>query len=97
LIAVVYSASGCGFYAPRAMMVSSLIGSNPNWLVPGFHGPGRQGFGDQLLKDHPFSLLPSTVSHHSWNLIFDADRAKGYFDDVQQERFALDPRLHRNS
>ena len=28
LIAVVYSASCCGFYAPRAMMVSSLIGSN---------------------------------------------------------------------
>lgn len=70
---------------------------NPNWLVPGSHGPGQQGFGDQLLKVHPFSLLPSTVSRHSWNLIFDADRAKGYFDDVQQARFALDPRLHRNS
>nr|WP_249218959.1 RES domain-containing protein [Loktanella sp. SALINAS62] len=69
---------------------------NPNWLVPGSHGPGQQGFGDQLLTDHLFSLLPSTVSRHSWNLIFDADRARRYFDDVRQERFALDPRLHRN-
>nr|WP_272911681.1 RES domain-containing protein [Loktanella sp. M215] len=68
---------------------------NPNWLVPGSHGPGQQSYGDQLLNAHLFSLLPSTVSRHSWNLIFDADRAKGYFEDVQQERFGLDPRLHR--
>lgn len=68
---------------------------NANWLVPGSHGPGQQAFGDQLLQDHLFSLVPSTVSRHSWNLIFDADRAAGHFDDVQQERFALDPRLHR--
>lgn len=70
---------------------------NPNWLVPGSHGPGQQGFGDQLLRDHLFALLPSTVSRHSWNLIFDADRARGLFEDVQQERFALDPRLHGKS
>lgn len=70
---------------------------NPNWLVPGSHGPGQQEFGDQLLKEHLFSLLPSTVSRHSWNLIFDADRAKGYFEDVKQERFTLDPRLHKTS
>jgi RES domain-containing protein len=70
---------------------------NPNWLVPGSHGPGQQGFGDQLLRDHLFALLPSTVSRHSWNLIFDADRARGHFEDVQQERFALDPRLHGKS
>ena len=67
---------------------------NPNWLVPGSHGPGQQAYGDQLLKDHLFSLVPSTVSRHSWNLIFDADRAAGHYDDVQRERFALDPRLH---
>lgn len=67
---------------------------NPNWLVPGGHGPGQKAYGDQLLRDHLFSLVPSTVSRHSWNLIFDADRAGGHFDDVQQELFALDPRLH---
>ncbi|MHA7775026.1 RES family NAD+ phosphorylase [Roseibium sp. M-1] len=68
---------------------------NPNWLAPGSHGPGQQTYGDQLLKDHVFSLVPSTVSRHSWNLIFDADRAAGHYEDIAQERFALDPRLHR--
>ncbi|MBG6159432.1 RES domain-containing protein [Labrenzia sp. EL_159] len=67
---------------------------NPNWLVPGNHGPGQKAYGDQLLRDHLFSLVPSTVSRHSWNLIFDADRVDCHYDDVQQERFALDPRLH---
>lgn len=68
---------------------------NANWLIPGSHGPGQQAFGDHLLKEHIFVLVPSTVSKHSWNLIFDANRAKGHFDDVTQEAFALDPRLHR--
>lgn len=68
---------------------------NPNWCVPGAHGPGQQAFGDTLLAAHLFTLVPSTVSRHSWNLIFDADRVEAQFDDVQQERFALDPRLHR--
>lgn len=67
---------------------------NPNWLVPGSHGPGQMQFGDELLRNHIFVLIPSTVSRHSWNLIFDATKAAGRFDDVQQERFALDPRLH---
>lgn len=70
---------------------------NPHWLVPGSHGPGQQDYGDQLLKDYLFSLLPWTISRHSWNLIFDADRAKGYFEAVKQERFALDPRLHKTA
>ncbi|OYW52973.1 MAG: hypothetical protein B7Z31_12260 [Rhodobacterales bacterium 12-65-15] len=68
---------------------------NPNWLVPSSHGPGQQAFGDTLLRGHRFVLIPSTVSRHSWNLIFDPARASGSYDDVQQERFALDPRLHR--
>ena len=67
---------------------------NPNWLVPGSHGPGQQAFGDKLLREHLFLLVPSAVSRHSWNLIFDAVHAAGHFEDVQQERFALDPRLH---
>lgn len=67
---------------------------NSNWLIPGSHGPGQQSFGDGLLRDHLFILIPSTVSRHSWNLIFDGSKAKGRFNDVQQEDFALDPRLH---
>lgn len=70
---------------------------NPNWLVPTVHGPGQQAFGDALLKNSLFVVLPSTVSHHSWNLIFDAGRAIRQVDDIRQERFALDPRLHAAS
>ena len=67
---------------------------NANWLVPCPHGPGQRAFGDRLLREHLFILIPSTVSRHSWNLIFDASRAADHFDDVWQEAFALDPRLH---
>lgn len=68
---------------------------NPNWLIPGAHGPGQQTHGDRLLKEHRFILVPSTVSRHSWNLIFEAGQADGHYEDVRQERFALDPRLHK--
>lgn len=67
---------------------------NPNWLVPVTPGKAQQGYGTKLLAEHVFILIPSAVSRHSWNLIFYADRAEGLFDDVTQERFALDPRLH---
>lgn len=67
---------------------------NPNWLVPGTPSAGQQAFGDALLKEHVFVILPSTVSSHSWNLIFDPARAEGLYDAIVQERFALDPRLH---
>ena len=63
--------------------------------MPGAHGAGQKGFGDALLRDHLFVLIPSTVSRHSWNLIFDAQKAADHYDDVVQEDFALDPRLHR--
>jgi RES domain-containing protein len=67
---------------------------NPNWLVPGVPSTGQQQFGDALLKAHPFVVLPSAVSHHSWNIIFDASLAKPYYDNIQQERFRLDTRLN---
>lgn len=67
---------------------------NPNWLAPTPHSAGQRSFGDELLEKHLFVLIPSAVSRHSWNLFFDADRAAGHFDDVIQERFALDSRLH---
>jgi RES domain-containing protein len=64
---------------------------NPNWLVPGIPGAGQQAFGDKLLTTHKFTLLPSVVSRHSWNLIFEASTPLGAF---AQEPFALDSRLH---
>jgi RES domain-containing protein len=66
---------------------------NPNWLIPSTPSQNQQNFGDNLLKQHIFTLIPSAVSRHSWNLIFDADRAAGKYGDVFQERFALDPRI----
>ena len=67
---------------------------NQNWLRPGTPGAGQQKFGDGLLSTHPFVLLPSSVSTHSWNLIFDTDVAKGQYLLRAQEDFALDTRLH---
>ena len=68
---------------------------NPNWLTPGLPSAGQQAFGDNLLRAHTFTLIPSAVSRHSWNLILDRDHAKGTYEMLSQERFALDTRLHR--
>ncbi len=70
---------------------------NPNWLRPGSPSVGQQAFGDALLSGHQFVVIPSVVSSHSWNLIFDAPAAAGAYVVHAQERFALDPRLHRPS
>lgn len=67
---------------------------NPNWLRPGIPSSGQQAFGDTLLAAHRFVLIPSTVSRHSWNLLFDPLRARGHYAMGTQERFALDTRLH---
>jgi RES domain-containing protein len=67
---------------------------NPNWLHPGNPSAGQQAFGDALLAQHKFVLLPSAVSTHSWNLIFVASTAAGAYALRSQERFALDTRLH---
>jgi RES domain-containing protein len=67
---------------------------NPNWLRPGIPSAGQQAFGNALLAQYAFVLLPSVVSLHSWNLIFDPARAAGAYAPSSQERFALDPRLH---
>ena len=66
---------------------------NPNWLAPCMPNPNQQRFGDQLLADHLFIAIPSAVSRHSWNLIFDAVKAVGHIKDIIQERHAIDPRL----
>jgi RES domain-containing protein len=67
---------------------------NPNWLRPGIPSAGQQAFGDDLLGRHRFVAIPSAVSTHSWNLIFDPVRAAGFYSLDFQEQFALDTRLH---
>ncbi|MDE8347471.1 MAG: RES domain-containing protein [Acidocella sp.] len=67
---------------------------NANWLRPGAISVGQQAFGDELLKAHRFVLIPSVVSTHSWNVIFDSAAVKGLYAMATQEAFALDPRLH---
>ena len=72
---------------------------NPNWLTPGTPNRNQQAFGAALLARHRFILIPSAVSRHSWNLIFAATGTttgpETDYDDVTQDRFALDPRLQR--
>jgi RES domain-containing protein len=67
---------------------------NPNWLIPGIPGAGQQAFGDELLAEHLIFVIPSAVSRHSWNLVFDPVRAAGAYSREAQEPFALDTRLH---
>jgi RES domain-containing protein len=67
---------------------------NPNWLIPGIPSAGQQQFGDRMLADHRFVVIPSVVSRYSWNLVFVAAKAAGAYDLRAQERFALDTRLH---
>ena len=68
---------------------------NPNWLRPGIPSAGQQEFGDALLAHHQFVLIPSVVSTHSWNIIFESAKARGSYMVTMQEIFALDTRLHR--
>jgi RES domain-containing protein len=67
---------------------------NANWLRPGIPSAGQQAYGDALLAAHDVVLIPSAVSTHSWNLIFDAARRDASCALDFQEGFALDPRLH---
>jgi RES domain-containing protein len=67
---------------------------NPNWLRPGIPSAGQQAFGDDLLRSHRFMAIPSAVSTHSWNLIFDPIKAAGFYSLDFQEPFALDTRLN---
>jgi RES domain-containing protein len=66
---------------------------NANWLRPGWPSAGQQLWGDALLAAHPFVLIPSVVSVHSWNLVFAGPAAAGAYT-AMQEPFALDTRSH---
>jgi RES domain-containing protein len=80
--------------ATQARIVTAADVPNANWLRPGAVSAGQQAFGDALLRAHPFVLIPSVVSVHSWNVIFDPAVAAGAYRTAHQEAFALDPRLH---
>jgi RES domain-containing protein len=80
--------------ASQAHVVTAADVPNPNWLRPGAPGARQQAFGDVLLKAYPFVLIPSVVSVHSWNVIFQPAAAKVFYRSVAQEPFALDTRLH---
>jgi RES domain-containing protein len=67
---------------------------NPNWLRPGTPSAGQQRFGDGLVQRHAFVAIPSAVSTHSWNVIFDPAVAAGRYVQHLQEPFALDTRLN---
>ena len=78
----------------RVQIVEPAAVPNPNWLRPGSPSAGQQAFGDSLLALHAFVVIPSTVSTHSWNVIFIAAAAIGAYTMRLQERFALDTQLH---
>lgn len=67
---------------------------NPGWLSTGVPSAGQQAFGADLLGRHLFVLIPSVVSKHSWNMIFDPDRAARNYWLVLQEPLAIDTRLN---
>ena len=47
-----------------------------------------------VLSTHALVVIPSTVSTHSWNLIFVSAAAAGAYAMQSQEAFALDTRLN---
>jgi len=67
---------------------------NPHWLHPGPASAGQQAFGDDLMARYRFVAVPSAVSTHSWNLLFNPEIAVSCYTPLRQEPFALDPRLH---
>lgn len=67
---------------------------NPHWLVPGIPSAGQQTFGASLLASHAFVAFPSVVSKHSWNILFDPDRARPHYSLALQEALSIDPRLN---
>lgn len=76
----------------QALVVQPDDVPNPNWLRPGYPSAGQQEFGAALLEQHPYVVLPSVVSTHSWNMIM---RPTAAHKLLSQEPFALDPRLNR--
>ena len=66
---------------------------NANWLRPCNPSAKQRRWGDRLLAQYAFVVIPSAVSTHSWNVIFVAAAAAGAYVMRLQESFALDTRL----
>jgi RES domain-containing protein len=66
---------------------------NPYWMSPARTSPNQQDFADALLAEHPFLLVPSAATRHSWNLLVSCELAEGQYRMISQERFGLDTRL----
>lgn len=66
---------------------------NPYWMSPAKPSHNQQQFADALLAEHPFVLIPSATTQHSWNLLVSCELAEGQFKMISQERFGLDTRL----
>lgn len=67
---------------------------NPGWLSTGLPSAGQQEFGAELLTQHDFVVIPSVVSQHSWNLLFDPERVAGKYRLELQEPLSIDTRLN---
>jgi hypothetical protein len=82
-------------YDPASIhIVEPTVVPTPIWLRPSIPCSGKQEFGDDLISRHKFILIPSTLSTHSWNLIFIAAFTKGIYTLRSQETFELDTRFH---
>ena len=66
----------------------------PTGWYTGSPGQSQQSHGDALLDQHPFIIVPSTVSWHSWNIAMNPVTAEGLYEIVIEEPFALDTRLN---
>jgi len=75
-------------------IVEPALVPNKLWLYPCATSAAQQAFGGKLLSGHDFVLFPSAVSRHSWNLLFNPERAAGKYVLKLQESLDLDPRLN---
>jgi len=80
---------------PEAVrLVAPFDLANPAWMQAGTPSAGQQHWGASLLEAHPFVIVPSVVSKHSWNLVFQPSLARGRYQLVEQERLVIDGRLN---
>ena len=92
---VAHTLTWCRISAPEALLVVAAE-SLPNirWLHDGPPSAAPQQFGFDLLRRHDAFVVPSVVSHHSWNLVFSPQAVTARYELVKQEPFALDTRLN---
>jgi RES domain-containing protein len=78
----------------RVRVVKPSEITNRNWLGMDSRSAGQLEFGDRLLRENDFIVIPSAVAPHSWTLMFEPSRAAGGYRLLAQEPFALDTRLN---